>query len=127
MLSVHPPLRLDHLKRDGVRARMLGDWTSEFEDLVERRIPKTRWPYGRDLTAAGWDHFLEAMPVALRERDMGWLATTMTDRRLWNPTRMQMRKSGPYQVTINIPDAAVKLCYTEFQHRVHDGGGGSCP
>lgn len=114
MSSMSPPLRLYHLERDGVRARMLADWAEEVEDLVKGRVPKAEWPYGRDLTAAGWDHFLEAMPVALGERDMGWLATTMNDRRLWNPTRMQMRKSGPYPLTINIPDATVRLCYTEY-------------
>lgn len=62
----------------------------------------------------GWDHFLEAMPVAVGERDMGWLAMTMNDRRLWNPNRRQMGKSGPYLHPINMPDAARKLCYTEY-------------
>ncbi len=114
MPRVHPPLRLDHLEREGVRARMLADWSAELEGLVKDRASKTEWPYGRDLTVAGWDHFLEAMPVALGERDMGWLATTMNDRRQWNPNRRQMGKSGPYLHPINVPDAARKLCYTEF-------------
>ena len=51
MLSAHPPLRLDHLEREGVRARMLADWTAGVEALVKRRVPKTQWPFGRDLTA----------------------------------------------------------------------------
>ncbi len=38
----------------------------------------------------------------------------MNDRRLWNPKRMQTGKSGPHMLTINVPDATVKLCYTEF-------------
>jgi hypothetical protein len=114
MLNLHPPLRLDHLEREGVRTRMVADWAEEVEDLVKAQVPKAQWPYGRDLTATGWDQFLEAMPVALGEREMGWLAMTMNDRQLWNQTRMQMRRSEPYPLTINIPDATVKLCYTEF-------------
>jgi hypothetical protein len=69
---------------------------------------------GRDLTPAGWDCFLEAMPVALREVDMGWLAETMNDRRLWNRERTQTRNGHPYTLTINVPDAAMMLDYTEF-------------
>lgn len=113
MAILHPALQLDHLDREGVRARMLTDWTDEIEDL-ERRLPRARWPFGRDLTAAGWRRFLEAMPIALREMDMAWLAKTMNDRRLCNRERMQTRNGRTYPVIINVSDAAVKLAYTEF-------------
>lgn len=43
MPLMHPPLRLDHLEREGVRARMLADWTEEVDDLVKRRVPKAQW------------------------------------------------------------------------------------
>ena len=93
---------------------MLADWTDEVEALVNRGVPKAEWPYGRDLTVAGWDHFLEVMPVALGERDMGWLATTMTDGHMWNRERIQVRRGRQYTLTINVPDAVVKVAYTEF-------------
>jgi hypothetical protein len=113
MRSAAPALQLEHLEREGVRARMVADWTREVEDL-RARLPRGRWPSGRDLKAAGWDRFLEAMPVALSEMDMERLANTMNEGRLWNPFRTQTRNGRPYQARLNVADSAVKLAHYEF-------------
>ena len=113
MAIATPPLQLDHLDYPGVRERMVADWTLEVEDL-ERRLPRERWPFGRGLTAAGWDHYLASMPVALREKDMAWLAATMNDRSLWMAYGNRMRKGHMEQYRVNIPDAAVKLAHGEY-------------
>jgi hypothetical protein len=113
MSTAAPALLLDHLEREGVRTRMVLDWTREVEDL-QARLPRGRWPFGRDLKPAGWDRFFELMPVALREMDLAWLANSMSHGRFWNPFRLQMRRRQPYQVRVNVIDAAAKLAQYEF-------------
>ena len=67
-----------------------------------------------EASAAGWDHYLASMPVALREKDMAWLAATMNDRSLWIAYGNRMRKGHMEQYRVNIPDAAVKLAHGEY-------------
>jgi hypothetical protein len=83
-------------------------------EAFRERLPRDRWPFGRELTAAGWNLFLASMPVALREKDITWLANTMTDDRLWVPFANRSRNGRPYQTRVNIADAALKLALGEF-------------
>jgi hypothetical protein len=106
-------LNLDHLEHPGVRARMLSDWILELEGFRER-LPRDRWPFGRGLNDAGWDIFLASMPVALREKDITWLADTMNDDSLWVPFASRSRNGRPYQTRVNVGDAALRLALGEY-------------
>jgi hypothetical protein len=108
-----PALSLHHLNHPNLRDRMLFAWTAETTDFADR-FPRDRWPFGHGLSGAGWSAFLEAMPVALRQDDMAWLANEMSDRRFWMPYTIRIRGGRPHHARVNIPDASVRLAHGEF-------------
>jgi hypothetical protein len=115
MLSSLPPqLSLDHLERDGVRPKMLEQWGEELASLEASSAPRHTWPFGAYLTPAGWDHYLDVMPIALTEHDMAWLAAEMSDQRYWLTHHTYVNSRGRH-ITARVPrNALATLAYGEF-------------
>ena len=101
-------LNYHHLDDVDVRHAMTTMWLEEFVDL------RTNWAidacYGKQLTAAGWDAFGNAMPKALKGYDDEWLRSQMNNDSYWQ--EHLLRRGRP--VVYNKPDAIQKLTIGEF-------------
>lgn len=98
-----------HLGEPEVRASMLQAWEEEREEL--QASGNAHECYGRDLTTAGWDAFLTAMPEALQSHTDVWLAEQMLNPEHWQPERWDKR--GRW-VKYNKDQALELLCSGEF-------------
>jgi hypothetical protein len=112
--NVRPQLVLEHLELLGLRQQMANLWEEEISDLIARPLPRAEWPFGKRLTAAGWNRFLEATREALTSHDMHWLANQMRLRHYWTRTATQHRRTGNVTVQVNAEDEATKLSHGEF-------------
>lgn len=97
-----------HLDDEYVRGTMKTLWLNEASELAELWTRDAC--YGKDLTDAGWDVYLKAMPKALESHDDEWLRETMNNPLFWNDT--QMRQGKP--IRYNVDDALRRLTYGEF-------------
>lgn len=98
-----------HLDEAGVRDAMLTAWEEEREELAASGLERDC--YGKDLTDAGWQAFLVAMPVALKEQTDIWLSEQMDIPTYWQPERWDKR--GRW-VNYNKAQALEILCAGEF-------------
>lgn len=107
-------LTLHHLDDAPIRARMADLWLEELGDL-QADYPRGEWPYGKQLTDAGWDAYLTAMQEALAHRDEEWLATALDQTEYWQPHLLRSRGGGgTSRVDYDKADARRKLATTEF-------------
>jgi hypothetical protein len=102
-----------HLHESDVRAHMLDAWRGEWADL-SANWPRERWPYGKQLTDAGWAAFEQAMPEALASKDDDWLASEMKLVAYWLDRSPRKTKNGITMVNYNKQDALERLCFGEF-------------
>ncbi|HYJ22888.1 MAG TPA: hypothetical protein VEW07_12810 [Solirubrobacterales bacterium] len=101
-----------HLDEADVRAAMLACWQEEWVALEVVSGPAR--PYGKQLTAIGWDAFAVAMPEALVRQDDEWLYGQMSDLNYWDTHLTRKTKQGIKLVDYNKADAIRKLCFGEF-------------
>lgn len=101
-----------HLDEADVREAMVACWREEWATL--ELLDGSDRPYGKQLTAIGWDAFAVAMPEALTEQDDEWLREQMSDLGYWDTHLTRHTKQGVKLVEYNKPDAIQKLCLGEF-------------
>lgn len=102
-----------HLHDSDVRAQMLETWRGEWTELSEH-WPRDEWPYGKQLTEAGWVAFDRAMPEALASEGDDWLVNEMGRVEYWMDRSPRKTKNGITMVNYNKQDALERLCYGEF-------------
>lgn len=101
-----------HLDEPIARAGMIERWCAEWASLES--IPGPARPYGKQLTADGWEAFSAAMPAALSEHDDEWLREQMSSLDYWDTHLTRKTKQGVKLVDYNKEDAIRKLCFGEF-------------
>jgi hypothetical protein len=102
-----------HLQDSDVRAEMLNGWRDEWADL-SANWPRNQWPYGKQLTDAGWVAFEQAMRDALAAEDDDWLVSEMSATAYWVDRSPRKTKNGITMVNYNKQDALERLCFGEF-------------
>jgi hypothetical protein len=106
-------LLLHHLDDPDVRLAMVDAWWEERVQL--EAAGHAREVYGRHLTDAGWEAFLDTMPAALDRYDETWLRALMAQPSYFLSGDARRTGSGVTAlVAINYQMAAAVLCQTEF-------------